>query len=44
MHTEVDRPILTVAIDRPEARNSVDYATAKTLLAAFEHLVREADR
>jgi len=42
VHTEVEGPILTVIIDRPEARNAVDSATAEMLLAAFEHFVDDA--
>ena len=43
VHTEVDGPILTVTIDRPEARNAVDSTTAEMLLAAFERFADEAD-
>ena len=42
VHTEVDGPILTVTIDRPEARNAVDHATAEMLLAAFERFADDA--
>lgn len=42
VHTEVDGPILTVTIDRPEARNAVDSATAERLLAAFERFADDA--
>ena len=42
VHTEVDGPILTVTIDRPEARNAVDSTTAEILLAAFEHFADDA--
>jgi enoyl-CoA hydratase len=35
VHTERDRGILTVTIDRPEARNAVDAPTAEQLAAAF---------
>jgi len=35
VHTERDGPVLTVTIDRPEARNAVDAPTADRLAAAF---------
>ncbi|MEE2767841.1 MAG: crotonase/enoyl-CoA hydratase family protein [Actinomycetota bacterium] len=41
VHTEVDDRILTVTIDRPEARNAVDFVTAGALLAAFENFAAD---
>jgi enoyl-CoA hydratase len=38
VRTERDGPILTVIIDRPEVRNSVDDQTANDLIAAFSEL------
>jgi enoyl-CoA hydratase len=35
VHTDVDGPVLTVTIDRPEARNAVDRRTAEALHDAF---------
>jgi enoyl-CoA hydratase len=36
VRVEVSGPVTTVLIDRPEARNAVDRATAAALVAAFE--------
>ena len=36
VRTEQDGPVVTVIIDRPEARNAVDPATAEALRAAFD--------
>jgi enoyl-CoA hydratase len=35
VHTEVDGPVTTVVLDRPEARNAVDRQTAESLVKAF---------
>ena len=35
VHTEVDGPVSTVVLDRPEARNAVDRQTAEELSEAF---------
>jgi enoyl-CoA hydratase len=36
VYVEVSGPVTTVVIDRPEARNAVDRATAEALVEAFE--------
>ncbi|MEZ5167226.1 MAG: crotonase/enoyl-CoA hydratase family protein [Acidimicrobiales bacterium] len=36
VHVEIDGPVATVTIDRPERRTAVDRATADRLLVAFE--------
>lgn len=38
VHCEVDGPVAVVMIDRPEARNAVDIATARALVTAFTGL------
>jgi len=35
LQTEIDGPVLTVTIDRPEVRNAIDRATAKELATTF---------
>lgn len=43
IHTDRDGPVLTVTIDRPEARNAVDGPTAERLAAAFRAFEADDD-
>ena len=40
---ERDNKVLTITINRPQARNAVDSATAKALAEAFESFERDDD-
>jgi enoyl-CoA hydratase len=39
---EVDGPVVTVTIDRPQVRNAVDSATAAALVECFERFEADA--
>jgi enoyl-CoA hydratase len=43
VHVSSDGPVLTVVIDRPEARNAVDRPTAEALVAAFRDFDEAAE-
>jgi len=43
VYVEKDGPVTTVIMERPDARNAVDPATADALVAAFEALDRDPD-
>jgi enoyl-CoA hydratase len=44
VHTEVDGPVTTVVLDRPEARNAVDRQTAEALSDAFREFDSDASQ
>ncbi len=41
VNVEKSGPVTTIILDRPEARNAVDPATAEALFAAFEDFDRD---
>jgi enoyl-CoA hydratase len=43
VHVDRDGPVMTVTIDRPEARNAVDATTAAALADAFRHFEADDD-